>query len=236
MTRSPSESFSQSFEKIALLRCLAPEAIARIQARCNWKRYEAGELILDYLDQSNDVFFITEGQARVAIYSMQGKAVTFNDLAAGELFGEIAAIDGAPRSASIEARTSCCVASMSGSAFTEMLKSEPYVALSLLRHFAAKIRALTTRVYEFSSLDVANRTRAELLRLARLAPRQGKSANITPIPTHAEIASRISTHREAVTREFNRLAKLGVIQRQGSMLVVKDVDRLEDMVHEASGE
>jgi CRP/FNR family cyclic AMP-dependent transcriptional regulator len=74
------------------------------------------------------------------------------------------------------------------------------------------------------------------LRLARLAPRQGKSANITPIPTHAEIASRISTHREAVTREFNRLAKLGVIQRQGSMLVVKDVDRLEDMVHEASGE
>jgi CRP/FNR family cyclic AMP-dependent transcriptional regulator len=236
MTRSPSPSFSQSFEKIALFRCLAPDALARVQARCNWKRYEPGELILDYLDQSNDVFFITEGQVRVAIHSVQGKAVTFNDLAAGEIFGEIAAIDGAPRSASIEARTQCCVGSMSGSAFIEMLKSEPSVALILLRYFAAKIRALTTRVYEFSSLDVANRTRAELLRLARLAPRQGKSANITPIPTHAEIASRISTHREAVTREFNRLAKLGVVQRQVGMLVVKDVDRLEDMVHEASGE
>ena len=133
--------------------------MARIQAQCNWRHYEPGELILDYLDQSDDVFFITEGEARVSIYSMQGKAVTFSDIPAGEIFGEIAAIDGAPRSASIEARSKCCVASMSRHAFMQMLKAEPLVALELLRHMVVKVRALTTRVYEFSSLDVANRTR-----------------------------------------------------------------------------
>lgn len=236
MSRSPPMSFSQSFEKVSLFHCLPPESVARIQALCKWKRYEPGELILDYLDQSDDVFFITEGEARVSLYSMQGKAITFSDLVAGETFGEIAAIDGAPRSASIEARTACCIASMSRPAFLQMLKSEPLVALELLKHLVEKIRALTTRVYEFSSLDVANRTRAELLRLARLAPRHGKSASIAPIPTHADIASRISTHREAVTREFNRLSKLGVIERQGGALVVKDIGRLEAMVQEASGE
>ena len=99
-----------------------------------------------------------------------------------------------------------------------------------------KIRELTNRVYEFSSLDVANRTRAELLRLALAGHRQGRSAKIAPAPTHAEIASRVSTHREAVTREINRLSKLGILERQGGALIVKDIERLEDMVHEASGE
>ena len=236
MTRPSPASFSGSFEKIALFKGLSPESVARVQGQCNWRRYEPGELILDYLDQSDDVFFITDGEARVNIYSMQGKAVTFSDLTAGEIFGEIAAIDGAPRSASIEARSKCCVASMSRQAFIQTLKAEPVVAMELLRHMVVKVRALTTRVYEFSSLDVANRTRAELLRLARLAPQQGKSASIAPIPTHAEIASRISTHREAVTREINRLSRLGIVERRGGALLVKDIDRLEDMVHEASGE
>jgi CRP/FNR family cyclic AMP-dependent transcriptional regulator len=236
MTRSPASSFSQSVERIALFRGLPPESVARVQMRCQWKHYDPGELILGYLDQTDEVFFITEGEARVSIYSVEGKAVTFSDLAAGEIFGEIAAIDGAPRSASIEARSRCCIASMSGSAFLEMLKSEPLVATVLLRQLVRKIRALTTRVYEFSSLDVANRTRAELLRLAHLAPRQGRTASITPVPTHAEIASRISTHREAVTREINRLSKLGIVQRQGGVLLVNDIERLEDMVHDASGE
>jgi CRP-like cAMP-binding protein len=236
MTRSLPASLSQSFESIALFRCLPPDTVARIQARCNWKHYEPGELILDDLDQSDEVFFITDGEVRVSKYSIDGKAITFSDLGAGEMFGEIAALDGAPRSASIEARTRCCIASLSGLAFLDILKSEPAAAMELLRRLAVKIRALTTRIYEFSSLDVANRTRAELLRLASLAPRKGMSASIAPVPTHAEIASRISTHREAVTREINRLSKLGILERQAGVLVVKDINRLEDMVHEASGE
>ena len=76
----------------------------------------------------------------------------------------------------------------------------------------------------------------ELQGLANLAQRQGKSARIVPAPTHVEIASRISSHREAVTRELNRLSRIGLTERQGSALIVKDVDRLAEMVHEATGE
>ena len=125
---------------------------------------------------------------------------------------------------------------MTASAFQRLLAKEPTVAQALLPQLVTKIRALTTRVYEFSTLAVNNRIQAELLRLANLAPRQGKSARIVPAPTHVEIASRISSHREAVTRELNRLSRIGVIERQGSALIVKDVDRLAKMVHEATGE
>jgi CRP-like cAMP-binding protein len=236
MTRSQTSLGSQSLEKVAVFRGLSADTQTRIQRRCSWRRYEAGEPIVDFLDPSDDVFFIVAGHARVSIYSLAGKAVTFCDLGPGDMFGEYAAIDSSPRSAGIEARTSCHVASMSGAAFRELLESEPAVTLALLRQSVTKIRALTTRVYEFSALAVNNRIQAELLRLARLAPLEGKLARIGGAPTHAEIASRISTHREAVTRELNRLTRLGIIERQGGALLVKDVGRLAAMVHEVTGE
>jgi CRP/FNR family transcriptional regulator, cyclic AMP receptor protein len=236
MTRSQTKQGAQSLEKVAVFTGLPPETLARIQKRCSWRNYEPGEPILDYLDTSDDVFFVGAGEARVSIYSVAGKAVTFTDLGPGDMFGEYAAIDGAHRSATIEARTKCLVASMSGSAFRELLQQEPAVMLALSRQFVAKIRTLTNRVYEFSALAVSNRIQAELLRLARLAPQDGKGAVIEAAPTHSEIASRISTHREAVTRELNRLARIGIIERRGRGLVVKDVDRLAAMVQEVTGE
>jgi CRP/FNR family transcriptional regulator, cyclic AMP receptor protein len=227
---------SQYLDAIAVFRGLPADTLAKIRNRCVWRRYEPGESIIEYSDSSNDVYFITAGEARVGIHSVDGKIVTFCDLGPGEMFGEIAAIDGGPRSTSIEARTSCLIASMSAATFHELLRSEPALAQALLRYFARKVRDLTTRVYEFSALAVNNRIQSEVLRLASLAPRHGKSARIDAAPTHAEIASRASTHREAVTRELNRLSRLGIIEQQGRSLTVKDINRLAALVHEVTGE
>jgi CRP/FNR family transcriptional regulator, cyclic AMP receptor protein len=213
-----------------------PAALKQIQQRCSWKGYGPGQSIVNYLDPSDEVFFLAAGAARVTIYSLTGKAVSFSELGPGDTFGEYPAIAGGPRSASVEARTQCVVASMSSKDFRNVLRHEHTVAQALLEKFVTKIRSLTTRVYEFSTLAVNNRIQAEILRLANLAPRSDKSATIVPSPTHADIASRVSTHREAVTRELNRLAKMGVIERRGSALLVKDISRLAQMVHDASGE
>jgi CRP/FNR family transcriptional regulator, cyclic AMP receptor protein len=223
-------------EHIALWKGLAPDALQRVRARCRWKSYGAGEEILSYLDRSDDVYFITEGDVRVTIFSLQGSVVMIGDLGAGEIFGEMAAIDGQPRSASIVALTPCTIASMPSSAFREAARTEPSVGWELSRILTRKLRSLTTRMYELSTLDVANRTRAELLRLAKSAPQQGKSAIISPVPTQAEIASRISSKREVVARELLRLRDLGIVDRRKGALVVCDVDRLAEMVHTAVGE
>lgn len=236
MAQSEREPGPNTLDGINLLKGLSKEARLRIEQRCAWRRYQAGESIVNYLDGSSDVYCIASGQAYVKIYSLQGKAVTFCDIGAGEVFGEIAAIDGAPRSASIEARTSCLVAAMTATTFRQLLEQEPALAMALLQYFAAKLRTLTTRVYEVSALAVGNRIQAEVLRLAMQAPRDGKSAYVACAPTHAEIASRISTHREAVTRELNRLARIGILERRGAGLLVKDVDRLAEMVQDATGE
>ncbi len=225
-----------SLAGIAILTTLSKESLEALERRCVWRRQKRGEPIVGYLDASDNVFFIASGEVKVTIYAHTGKAVSFSVMGPGDAFGEYPAIDGGPRSASVEARTDCLVASLPAEAFRELLQTEPGVAQALLPQLVKKIRALTTRVYEFSTLAVKNRIQAELLRLARLAPREGKRARIAPAPTHGEIASRVATHREAVTRELNRLARMGLIERTSGALVVKDVEGLEELVQNATGE
>ncbi len=236
MMQRQTSSNSRSLGRIEIFANLAPDVLASIEKRCAWRSYDSGEIIIDYLDKSNDVFFIISGKARASLYSAKGKVVTFSDMGPSEMFGEYGAIDGAPRSASIEARTRCLIASMPGSAFRGLLQSQPTVAFNLIGQIVTRVRTLTTRIYEFSALAVNNRIQAEVLRLARLAPQTGGTISVDPAPIHADIATRTSTHREAVTRELNRLAKLGILERRGKVLIIKDVARLASMVHKATGE
>ena len=117
--------------------------------------------------------------------------------------------------------------------FRNVIHDKPEVAMALLRHLTAECRNLTNRVLEFSTLAVQNRVQAELLPLARNYTCNNGRVDIDPAPTHSEIASRVSTHREAVTRELNRLKKLGVLESESRRLIIADIDRLAEMVMEA---
>ena len=97
----------------------------------------------------------------------------------------------------------------------------------LLEHLSTQLRRMTDRVFEFSTLVVRKRLILELLRWAReTGPADGQVC-ITPAPTHFELAARISTHREAVSREMSALAKKGLIEKRVSRLVLRDVAALE---------
>ncbi len=231
-----STSPERSLAGVAMLQSIPPSDLEALARRCGWRRYAAGQEILEYHDETRDVFFLVSGTVRVSIYSMSGKVVTFRDIGAGSTFGEFAAIDGQPRSASVLALSDATVAAMPPGLFWEVLRKYPEVAAENLKHLTAQIRLLSERIYEFSTLAVKNRIHAELLRLARDNLTAENQASIAPAPTHAEIAARVSTHREAVTRELSHLAKEGLVERREGALVIFDVDRLEEMVREVLGE
>jgi CRP/FNR family cyclic AMP-dependent transcriptional regulator len=225
-----------TLERVVIFTGLPSNSLDMVHRCCSWRHCEPGEQIVNYLDTSDDVFFVAEGEVCVTIYSMAGKAISFRNLGTGDTFGEYAAIDGEPRSASVEARTGCVIASMSACEFRKLLEIEPVVAQAVLKALVRNIRYLTRRIYEFSTLAVNNRIQAELLRLAKMAGCEGATVRLDPAPTHSDIASRISTHREAVTRELNRLARLGIIERKKGTLTVINTDRLAAMLHEMTGE
>jgi CRP-like cAMP-binding protein len=227
---------ADSLQGIGLLQGLCEADLEALAKRCSWRRYQAHEQIIHFHDETRDVYFVVEGEVRAITYSLEGKEVTYRDISAGDMFGEYAAIDGEPRTATIEALVPSYVAAMPAACLWEILESHPSATAIMLKQLTRQVRALTERVFEFSTLAVKNRIHAELLRLARDHMVDDVTAVIVPSPTHADIASRISTHREAVTRELTELSRQGLVERRHGSLVVRDVPRLERMVREVLGD
>lgn len=173
-------------------------------------RARKGQTVVAKGESSRDVFIVQEGRLEVLLYAASGREVSLRGLGAGQLFGELAAIDGEERSASIIAATDARLLAIGAENFRSLISSSPEAANWLARRLTAQIRNLTNRVFELSALHVQARLHCELLRLAKS---QGNEDSVVePAPTHAELASRISSHREAVTREMNALARRKIIR------------------------
>jgi CRP/FNR family transcriptional regulator, cyclic AMP receptor protein len=106
----------------------------------------------------------------------------------------------------------------------------------VMRGLCHLVREISERVIDLATLGVQNRVHAELLRLAREAGCADNRARLDPSPTHAEMASRVSTNREQVTRELNALQARGLLAKEGRALLLQDVAQLERMVAEVRGE
>lgn len=224
---------AETLADVEIFRYLPPDALRVLSARCRWHRYGAHQVVFQCEDKDRDVFFLVSGRACVVYHSASGDEISFHDLRAGDMFGEFAAIDGRPRSADVIALSEALIARMTAETFWDVLRQYETVTAATLRRLTAISRTMLKRIIEFRTLPVRGRVHAELLRLARIdAPHLGHCiATIAPAPTHATIASRIDTHREAVTREFNELARVGLIERKGRAIIVRDVAALAELVH-----
>jgi CRP/FNR family cyclic AMP-dependent transcriptional regulator len=216
----------QSLRCIRLFRQLSDEEIRRLDAQCLWRRYEAKEEVVGYGEPGTDVFFVVSGLVRALIRTDGIRDVILGDIAGGEFFGELAAIDSRPRSASVVAMTGATLARMSASLFHAAVRQYADVCGQLLVLLAARVRALDNRVSELATLDVRHRLFAELLRISRPDNLMPGRAFVSPPPYHAEIAARISARREAVTRELRALESAGLLERRRGALVLTDIRAL----------
>jgi CRP/FNR family cyclic AMP-dependent transcriptional regulator len=200
-----------------------------LASRWSKRKFVRNETILAHDEQSSDIFFVLEGRVRATVFSEDGRAVTYRDIGPGGIFGELAAIDGKARSATVVALEAVNTARLTQTAFRELVGSRPEFAWALLNHLSKQIRHLSERVYEFSNLVVHGRLVRELLRLAAGGDQSGNEVSIVPAPTHFELSARISTHREAVSREMSALAKKRLIVKRSGALVLLDLAALREL-------
>lgn len=209
----------------SFLESLAEEDRTALAARWGVRRHAAKEVVVGHGEETREVFFMLTGRARITVYSEGGKAVAFRDVGPGGIFGEVAAIDGGPRSASVVTLEAAEIAVLPQPEFRQLVNSRPGFTWALLAYFALQMRDMTERVYEYSTLVVRKRLLRELLRLAE--DRAGGQGRISPAPTHFDLASRISTHREAVSREMSALARRKLVERREGALILNDLQELE---------
>ena len=206
----------------------APDELRReIAQRLRTIRAAKGRTLVEKGSRSTEVFFLLEGRANVLLYSANGKEVSVHDIGPGDMFGEIAVLDGEPRSASIVAASDLAVVAMQAKDFLACIEHSPSAAVWLSRALASSVRRLTEKVFELSALNVQARIHCELLRLAQKGEeRPDGSIEVRPAPTHAELANRVGTHREAVTRELGELSERGIIDYGRKSLLILDLARL----------
>lgn len=224
-------------QNFQLLSRVLPEDLSRqLGPHSRLVTLRAGQIVIGHQDTTTDVFIVIEGTLRVELYSLNGREISLADLGPGELFGEFAAIDGEPRSASVAATGACTLACVPGETFRRLTLSTPETAEWLARRLVGRIRLQTERIFELNALAVRSRLHCELLRLCVDAGIADNEAVIAAAPTHAQLAARIGTHREAVTRELQYLAKRGIVIQQGRELRVNEVAELAEIVRAAAGD
>jgi len=214
---------------ISLFEDMQDAELARIAELCVIRTYDKTAQIVGQQDKTTDVFFVLSGTVRFSSYAPTGREVIYDDVSAGRIFGEFSAIDGKPRSATCLAVSDCTLARMTAAKFHDLLVANGAIAWRLVELLVAKIRPMSERVFEVSALSVRERVRRELLRLAETGSTSRDGIVIHPAPTHYEIAARIGSHREAVTREFNRLEAENIVEVKRREIRIVDIGQLRSL-------
>ncbi len=223
-------------QRIDLFKGLDSFSLREIAAQCKWTRCRRNEYVIRRDGTDRDVYFVIAGMVRVAAAAGRGRRITFRDVAAGEVFGEHSAIDGRARFADVLALRESLLASMSPEVFRAILANHASVRERLLRRLTGSVRELADRLLELGAQPVQRRIWVELLRFAREAGIDANAARIQPAPTHSDIASRVGTSREQVTRELSQLVRQGLLDRTRGTLVLRDVAALEHLAGDARPE
>jgi CRP-like cAMP-binding protein len=226
----------QTLAQIPLFKDSTDLEFQRFDRRCAWKRYDEGEIIVDYEDETSDVYFIIAGDVRVLIRTASGKEVILADTKAGEFFGELSAIDGAKRSANVTALTRAELCIMPAATFREILFSSRTSCDKVLRLLTARIRETNARLAEHAIFDLKHRLYSELLRLSH--PRNGHPGEriVTPPPFHHVVAARIGCRREQVTRELSAMVAEGLVEKNRGGLVLLKPQTLQARIAQAMRE
>ncbi len=220
MTPSPIGP-AHALARLAFLAGAPADALARFAAHARWIDAGPNETLVDFDDVTTDVFFVVQGSVRVLVRTADGEHTQIlGDFVAGDLVGEMSAIDDAPRSARVEAlvRTRLCV--VPAAAFLDLAFTARSVGLRLMRLFTARIRGQNQRLLEYTVLPTRLRLAAELLRLSR--PRPDGTRAVSPPPTQEEMAARVGARRETVSRELSALTRAGLLRRTRAAFVLDD--------------
>ena len=216
-------------QKVDLFKGLGSFSLREIAARCEWTRCRRNQYVVRRDGTDRDVYFVIAGMVRATASAGRGRRIIFRDIPAGGMFGEHSAIDGRSRLADVLALRESLLVSMPPELFRAVLAEHASVRERLLRCLSASVRELADRLLELGAQPVQRRVWVDLLRLARDAGIADNRARLEPAPTHYDIASRVGSSREQVTRELSSLVRQGILERAGRRLVLRDVAALEQL-------
>ncbi|HLW61625.1 MAG TPA: Crp/Fnr family transcriptional regulator [bacterium] len=216
------------FQQSPLFAHLSAGPLARLAALAQARRYAKDQVIFSEGDPGSALYTIVKGRIKIARSSLDGKERTIALLGRGDFFGELALLDGDPRSADAIAVEASEVLIVPREAFRGFLLEHPQVAMDLLVVLSRRLRRTSQIVHDAAFFDVRGRLARLLLELAQ-AEGQGASADslVCPLLTQAELANMVGVTRESINKWLRVFVQQGAIARRRGRLVVTDPESLE---------
>lgn len=194
------------------------------------RKFSANQIIVHEEDEDSRTFFIiVSGTVHVVVISSEGKKSILATLHKGDFFGEMAVLDGEPRSASVIAAEDCEIFMLYHQPFLEILKKYPQITIRMLITMSRRLRKSNRHVNTLSLMSVYGRVADALLQLVNdMGERSGDVIVIQKRPTHQVIADMAGTSRETVSRVLSQLQKKRYIILDGKRLVILNEKKLYD--------
>ncbi len=208
---------------------LPQESLENATCHAVTRNHPANRVILLENDWGGSVYFILEGWVKIRTYNKDGKEVTLNIVGKGEVVGEMAAIEEAPRSTDVITLTPTVISSIPAQDFVDLLYSEPLAGVRLAQLMARRLRQLNRRL-RLREADSISRVADTLLFLAEGQGRKGTKGVEIPNLPHRELSSISGLARETVTRSLAKLENKGLIQRNGDLVCIYDLNALERLI------
>lgn len=194
------------------------------------RHFRQGETIFHQGDPGQMLYLIQSGQVRIYVMGDEGQEMSVVLDGPGDIFGELAVIDGLPRSASVVALEDTIVLTLGRELFREHMRRSPQFALNFMKALSVRVRYSTQQVGSRTFLDVPRRLARKLLELAQehgVADAEG--VRINAALTQTDLASLIGATRESINKAMGSLRKRGFVVMKGNHIVIVDPDALREI-------
>lgn len=199
------------------------EEIDDLTALAQIKKLTKDTTVFHAGDPADAVFVVASGRVKVVITSSDGKEFILTVLGSGQVFGEMALLESAPRSASVVTLSAVEVLVINRVDFQRLLDSNPRISLRLMAILSRRLRRANAKMESLAYMDVAGRLARYLLDLARdHGQRLGNGWVVVRRPTHSDIAHSIGTSRETVSRLINEFEEGFGLVNKGKFTYIRE--------------
>ena len=213
-------------DEVAFLDVLDEEQRAWLHERGVVRSFPQATALVHEHDDSDRVLFVLTGRVKIASTSEDGRERVLAFRGPGEVLGELSAIDGKPRSATVLAVDPVEALVVPAADFRSFLERSPKIAYYLLQKVVARLREADRKRVEFGTTDTIGRVAARLVELSeRYGKRTPEGVRIDLPITQEELASWVGSSREGVNKALHTLRQLGWVEVERRSFTVLDMDR-----------
>ena len=212
-----------------IFRNLPEDALLHLERIAKTRSIRRGVSIFAKGDPGNALFFVASGTVKISVSSIEGRGAVFNLIKSGEIFGEIALLDGLARTADASSNSDCELVVIERRDFIRFMEHQPLLAKNLIDMLCARIRWISDHVEQVIFPGLSGRLAKALI---RLVDKNSTTPSLKIVITQQEISEMVGTSRESVNKLLRDWKDRNLVHVQRGTLTIVDIKTLRQLAEE----